>query len=207
MSFLNSVIAPYLLPSVLWRTSETEVHLTFDDGPHPVATPKVLDILRTRGIQATFFVVGQNVQLFPDIVRRAVHEGHVIGNHSRSHRSLLFKSSAIQREEIRSANTTIEGVTGQRPWLFRPPFGYFDHRTIRLAESEGLKVVMWDVNTRDFSHAHPKQIVRAVTRSVGQGSIILHHDNAATAPIIQEYLEPLLDLLLERGLHLSALTQ
>lgn len=207
MSLLNSVVAPLLLPSILWRANDNAVHLTFDDGPHPLATPKVLDILQKRDVRATFFVVGQNVLRYPEIVLRMASEGHTIGNHSQSHRRLMFQSSRAQRDEITRANLTIEGLLNQKPHLFRPPYGYFDFRTLRLAKAEGLKVVMWDVDALDFSDSSPVHIVRRVMRSVRPGAIILQHDNDRTAPIVQEYLDALIDDLLKHGFQISAVPQ
>jgi peptidoglycan-N-acetylglucosamine deacetylase len=207
MSFLNSVVAPLLLPSILWRVNDNAVHLTFDDGPHPVATPRVLDILGKHRIHATFFVVGHNVIQYPELVLRIVREGHTIGNHSQSHRRLMFRSPSTQHDEITRGNSTIENVLNQKPHLFRPPYGYFDFRTLAIARAEGLKVVMWDVDALDFAESSPGHIVRRVTRNVTHGSIVLHHDNDRTATIVQKYLDALIDDLLQRGFQFSAVPQ
>jgi peptidoglycan/xylan/chitin deacetylase (PgdA/CDA1 family) len=205
MNFLNNVAGPLLFPSILWRGTGAAVHLTFDDGPHPVATPNVLDILHERGIRATFFIVGRQAHLHPEIVRRIVQEGHSIGNHSQSHRTLMFKPSGFQQNEIRGANSVIRDVSQQTPRLFRPPYGYFDFRTLRIAKAEELKLVMWNVDTRDFAKPFPDAIIRRVGRSLKEGSIVLLHDNDSTAHHIHKYLEPLIDELIGRGLQPSAI--
>jgi len=205
MSFLNSMVAPALFPSILWRTSEQSIHITFDDGPHPAATLTVLKILNARGIRATFFLVGRNVQQYPNVTREIVLGGHSIGNHTQTHQVMFLKPAEVQRGEIQAANEVIGEVLNSKPRFFRPPYGYFDLRTLNIAQTEGHRVVMWDVDSRDFSTSRPESIVRSVTSRVTPGSIVLFHDNAATAGSIGRYLELVLDQLLQRGFQFSVL--
>jgi peptidoglycan-N-acetylglucosamine deacetylase len=207
MSFLNSVVAPVLFPSILWHTQHRSVHLTFDDGPHPDATPRVLEILRKRDIRATFFLVGRQVQLFPEIAREILRQGHSIGNHGFSHASMIFESAEFQKKEIHSAKMLIADILGLNARFFRPPFGYFDWNTIRVAEAEGQKIVMWDVDGRDYSRSSHEQIANAVSRQTRTGSIVLLHDNESTAARVEQYLDPLLDRLVSMGFSFSAITQ
>ncbi len=206
MSFLNSVVAPLLFPSILWRTENRCVHITFDDGPHPAATPKVLNILKKRDIRATFFLVGTNVQRYPDIALEIVRCGHAIGNHGQTHQPLIFKSFSIQQQEIQRANETMMDILNLRPTCFRPPYGYFDFRTLRLARTEDQKMVMWDVDAHDFAATRPHGIPDRVSKRARQGSIVLLHDNENTAGTVDLYLAPLLDRLSDGGLEFSALT-
>ena len=206
MSFLNSVVAPALFPSVLWHTDHRAVHITFDDGPHPTATPKVLDILNARNIHATFFLVGEHVQRYPEIASEIVRSGHTVGNHSQTHRSLIFKTLGFQQQEIQSANEAMMEVLNLRPKFIRPPYGYFDTRTLRVARAESQKLVMWDVDAHDFSATQPDSIPAAVSKQAKHGSIILLHDNERTASTIRVYLAPLLDRLSDCGHEFSALT-
>jgi peptidoglycan/xylan/chitin deacetylase (PgdA/CDA1 family) len=206
MSFLNSVVAPVLFPSILWHTKNRAVHITFDDGPHPAATPRVLDILMKRNIRATFFLVGANVQRYPEIASEIVRLGHTIGNHGQTHRPLIFKSFSSQQQEIQRANEAMKEILDLRPSFFRPPYGYFDTRTLRLARTEGQKVVMWDVDAHDFSSTRPDHIPATVSKRASHGSIILLHDNESTASTIELYLAPLIDQISDRGLEFSALT-
>jgi peptidoglycan-N-acetylglucosamine deacetylase len=205
MSFLNKTIAPVLFPSIMWRTSEPSIHLTFDDGPHPTATPKVLEILRQQDIKATFFLVGQNIQEHPELAREIVREGHSVGNHSFTHPVLFLKSLDFQREQIRHTNEIIQETVGIRPRTFRPPFGYFDFRTLKIVKTENQRVVMWDIDARDFSMKQPDSLIRRVTTSTSQGSVILLHDNDRTAVSILGYLQPLLGSLIQRGFQFSPL--
>jgi peptidoglycan/xylan/chitin deacetylase (PgdA/CDA1 family) len=206
MSFLNSVVAPVLFPSILWHSDKQAVHITFDDGPHPLATPRVLSILEKRNVHATFFLVGANVRRYPDIASEIVRRGHTIGNHGQNHRPLIFKSLSLQRQEIQLANESMKDILNLRPKVFRPPFGYFDARTLRLVRSEGQKVVMWDIDTHDYSTARPDRIAAGVSKHAKQGSIVLFHDNENTASIVEQYLAQSIDRLSERGFDFSALT-
>lgn len=205
MSFLNSVVAPVLFPSILWRTTERSIHITFDDGPHPAATLAALKVLNARGIRATFFLVGRNVHRYPEVTREIILGGHSIGNHTQTHRMMFLKSSRVQRDEIQAANEVIGEFLNSKPYFFRPPYGYFDLRTLRIAKAEGHRVVMWDVDSHDFSTSRPDYIARSVTKRATPGSVVLFHDNASTAGSIGRYLDLVLDQLLHRGFQFSVL--
>jgi peptidoglycan/xylan/chitin deacetylase (PgdA/CDA1 family) len=206
MSFLNSVVAPVLFPSIMWRTKSQAIHLTFDDGPHRIATPKVLDILSKRNIHATFFLVGANVQRNPEIAAELVRRGHTIGTHGQTHRSLIFKPFNQQLQEIRRANEVVKELLNLQPNYFRPPYGYFDTRTLRVARNENQTVVMWDVDPHDFSARRPGHIPATVSKQAKEGSILLLHDNEHTAGTVDQYLDPLIAALSDRGFVFAALT-
>ncbi len=108
--------------------SESVVALTFDDGPRDPDTAQILDVLRDHGVVATFFLIGENVARHPGLARRIVREGHAIGNHSFTHRSLPTLADAQIRAEIERAAEAIRRATGLRPWLLRPPYGTMDSR-------------------------------------------------------------------------------
>ena len=205
MSFLNSVAAPILFPSILWRTTEAEVHLTFDDGPHPLATRKVLEILGKRGIQATFFLLGDNTRQYPALAREIKSCGHSIGSHSLSHQPLWLKPISYQRDQIEGANFVFEEILQVKPKFFRPPFGYFDFRTLKAAGEAGQKVVMWNLDPRDFDTSRSKSIATFVSRRITPGSIVLLHDNEKTAGTVSQYLNLLLDNLAQREIQFSTL--
>jgi peptidoglycan-N-acetylglucosamine deacetylase len=205
MSFFYRSVAASLFPSILWHTNTPIVHLTFDDGPHPDATVIVLDILRRRNLKATFFLLGENVDRYPDLVREIDSHGHVVGNHSLTHSSLFLKPASWQSRQMRDTNEVIQKTIGKTPELFRPPFGHFDLRTLEVAASLGLKTVMWDVDSRDYSASRSQSIVRRVCRQTGPGSIVLFHDNNSTSIRIPEYLNPILDNLERRNLSFSPL--
>lgn len=153
------------------------VALTFDDGPDPVYTPEILDILKEKNIPATFFLIGKNVETYPDIAKRIVREGHSIGNHTYTHKSLIPLSARATFEEIKKAEKAIENVTGLRPTLFRPPRGVYSSYATKLLRDERYTIVLWDVSAVDWAELLPKSIVTNVTGRVKPGSIILLHDS------------------------------
>jgi peptidoglycan-N-acetylglucosamine deacetylase len=205
MSFFYRSVAASLFPSILWHTNTPIAHLTFDDGPHPDATVTVLDILKRRNLKATFFLLGENVDRYPDLVREIDRHGHIVGNHSLTHASLLLKPSSWQSRQMKDTNEIINKTIGKTPGLFRPPFGHFDSRTIKAASSHGLRTVMWDVDSKDYSASGIQSIIRRVCRQTGPGSIVLFHDNDFTSAKIQEYLNPILDNLEQRNLSFAPL--
>ena len=152
-----------------------KVALTFDDGPAPLYTDKILDILRDKNVSATFFVCGHNVDRHPEIVRRVVREGHTLGNHTYSHLSLFMRSAQRMAGEIDRAQAAIERVAGVRPKIFRPPYGArFPGLMGVLAERE-LRLVMWSASGRDWK-LPTKGIVESVLRELKPGAVILLHD-------------------------------
>ena len=192
MSVLLRSIAPWLLPSIVWRTAQPAVHLTFDDGPHPKATPTVLKILKQRRQQAAFFLLGSNAERHPHLVRQIKAEGHLIGNHGMVHTSLFLKQTKWQTEQIERAGNVIEGLVGERPRLFRPPFGHFDRGTIKVVRALDLRMVMWSVDSKDFLIQDPQLIAERASAQARPGSILLLHDNDATAESIGWYLDLIL---------------
>lgn len=146
------------------------VALTFDDGPAPT-TPGLLDILRKAKVRATFFVIGRNVTAQPQVVRREVAEGHVVGNHTWSHRDLAALSAEDQQREVDLTSEELAKV-GVRTTLLRPPYGSFDKRSRRL----GSALVLWDVDPLDWRDHDAALIARRVVSSAHRGSIVLLHD-------------------------------
>lgn len=153
------------------------VALTFDDGPHPVYTPQVLDILMRYKVKATFFLIGARAERYPDLARRILAEGHEIGNHTYSHfADLPYKDwDTICREIVNGADA-IERVTGVRPKLFRPPHGYLNYRVHTAAQIYGFTVVLWTVSADHHDAPTPEAMAQRVFRLVHPGAIILMHD-------------------------------
>jgi peptidoglycan-N-acetylglucosamine deacetylase len=126
------------------------VAMTFDDGPHATNTPRLLEMLKQRGIKATFFCVGQCVAEYPEIARRIVDEGHEIANHSWSHPQLSAMSEASVRDQLEKTHQAIKQATGVAPKVFRPPYGAFTLRQRNWANAVyGYKIVLWDVDPLD----------------------------------------------------------
>jgi peptidoglycan-N-acetylglucosamine deacetylase len=185
-----------LFPSVLFTTTAAGIHLTFDDGPHPTATPAVLNILRERNIRATFFFLGQNVQRYPDIAKQVATEGHHIGNHSYTHTNLFFKDEAFIRKEIIQTEEILESNLGKRTRYFRPPYGYFNLTILNVLKEIGSTCVLWSIDSKDYRPIRQFDMERRVIRHTSNGSIFLFHDSKDTAQKVHTYLPLLLDILL-----------
>lgn len=155
------------------------VCITFDDGPDPKHTPQILDILKDKGVKATFFVVGKNVEKYPDIARRIVEEGHDIGNHTYSHKELAPSTRKIIINELSKTDVAIKDVTGVSTKLFRPPRGIYSQASRQLLVELGYKIILWSVSSVDWRRTSPNWIVNRIRRYARYGSIILFHDGGA----------------------------
>jgi len=195
----NNQILKKLFPSILLNIADDSIHLTFDDGPDPVATPLILQELKAHNIQATFFLLGQNVQKFPDLVRQIHNEGHQIGNHSYAHKRLLFKNKAFLRDEILRTMEILEKTIGTHSKYFRPPYGYFGWTTLKVLHELGLTCVLWDVDSKDYKLNSVTDISLRVISNTTNGSILLFHDNDLTSHRVGTYLPVLLNTLLRKG--------
>lgn len=184
----------YLSARCRGERSERSVALTFDDGPDPRHTPEVLDVLAHHGIRATFFLIGERVAAHPDLVRRIVAEGHVIGNHTHTHRG-LFPLLRLGRmlEELQKVGETIRQITGHRPRLFRPPFGVTNPTIGRAVDRMGLTVVGWSIRSWDTVARIPrKKVLNRIVRRLHPGAVILLHDRCPEcAWLVERLLEEL----------------
>lgn len=156
------------------------VALTFDDGPSPEHTPKVLAMLDAAKIRATFFVIGKKAEANPELVRLIAEKGHVIGSHGYAH-SRLFSllSRAAVREDVERSLAVIEAITGKRPRLFRPPIGHTNPRIASVVSELGLSVIGWSVRAIDgLASSDPERAAARVVRGLEDGAIVLLHDAA-----------------------------
>jgi peptidoglycan/xylan/chitin deacetylase (PgdA/CDA1 family) len=177
---------PPPIGTVLDQTPSTlprNVALTFDDGPSPRWTPQLLDVLREHGVTATFFLIGSNVDAHPELARRILAEGHVIGDHTYTHPELDQLSRADQAAEIDRGAQAIENATGVRPCFFRGPYGIHRSASVtELAWERGMTIADWSHDTRDWetpssdSAAFQDAIVQRATDWVTAHPIILMHD-------------------------------
>jgi peptidoglycan/xylan/chitin deacetylase (PgdA/CDA1 family) len=159
-------------------TTQKVVALTFDDGPNAQATGAILDYLREVHVHATFFVVGKAVERHPELARRELSEGHVIGNHSMHHRYLPFMLPGAVGHEIDDADEAIARATGIRTRLFRPPFGLDGPVVQGILLNRGYRIVKWSIPlVHDWQQSHSaKRIADDVLRRVTPGSIFVLHD-------------------------------
>jgi peptidoglycan-N-acetylglucosamine deacetylase len=202
---LTSKIYNFLFPSVTVRVPGDAIHLTFDDGPHPRATSKVLDVLNKFGVKSTFFLLGEQAIRFPQLARDIAAGGHAIGNHAYHHANLAFKQRQFVYREIAAANEAITEASGVTPKLFRPPFGYFGPWTLTIVQSLGMHLVHWSNDSRDFKIDWNEKTLSALVRRIDKGSIILLHDNDATSGKVATFLPAFIAGLRDRGFSFSSL--
>src|SRR5216110_820747 len=153
------------------------IALTFDDGPNATLTPKLLDLLAARHLKATFFVVGQNAADHPDILKRAVREGHEIANHSWSHPNLGKMSDDAVRRELQKTEDAIVAAIGKKPTFMRPPYGSITANQKRWINNEfGYRIIIWDVDPLDWKRPGPSVVCNRILKETRPGSIVLSHD-------------------------------
>ncbi len=150
-----------------------KVALTFDDGPHPEYTPKLLDALKERGVKATFFLIGKNAKVHPEIVKRIADEGHVIGNHTMNHVEITKMADADAFLELDENRKLLEGITGMPVEYMRPPFGAWQKS---LENKVNALPVLWSVDPLDWTTENTEEVVRRVIEEVEEDEIILLHD-------------------------------
>jgi peptidoglycan-N-acetylglucosamine deacetylase len=151
--------------------------LTFDDGPHAQGTPAVLDVLARHRVEATFFLVGEQVLRDPGLARAVADAGHDIALHCHRHRNLLRLTPRQVREDVARALDAIETATGRTPALYRPPYGVLSAAALRIARSRGWRTLLWSHWGRDWeARASAESIAARVTDGAGEGSVLLLHD-------------------------------
>lgn len=187
------------------------VSITFDDGPNPVATPLILDVLREEGVHATFFVLGQHAERWPRLVRRMVDEGHQLGNHGYWHRKLHRRLPRYVREDLTRGTEAIERASGGvRPRVFRAPHGFRSPWVTSIAASLGQRTIGWSLGVWDSARPGAAEIVRRALAGLHGGSILLLHDGDGYNPAgdrlqTAEALPFIIRGLRERGLRFVTL--
>ncbi len=157
-------------------TSEPVFHLTFDDGPHPDITPRILDVLDEHDAKATFFVLTERAERDPDVLHETMRRGHDIALHTRTHPRLTDVSLGRLRDEICAARRDLEAVAGiEVPW-FRPPYGAQNLRSISFVRGCGMQTVLWSVDSRDWKGLSPADPLRRTLPGLVPGGIVLLHD-------------------------------
>ena len=161
-----------------FHVNSNAIAITFDDGPHPKNTPRLLDMLKERGIKATFFLIGKSAATYPEIVRRIVAEGHELGNHTWDHKSLRAMSQTKIDEELQKTQDAIVAASGTTPLFYRPPGGQINKKQMEaVMEKFHYPSIVWEVDTNDWRS--PRSIAKVhdtVMKETHAGSIILCHD-------------------------------
>ncbi|MGF0174577.1 polysaccharide deacetylase family protein [Streptomyces sp. Marseille-Q5077] len=177
------------------------VNITIDDGPDPVWTPQMLDVLREYGVKATFCMVGTQAQAHPDLVKKVVAAGHLLCNHSVSHDTTMDRQSeAYQSQQILDAERMITKASGGvRPVYYRAPGGAFTPYSRKLAASRGMRPLGWNVDSKDFERPGTDAMVATVERELPNGPTILFHDAGGDRSQTVEALRRILPWLEEQG--------
>jgi len=152
------------------KTKDKLVALTFDDGPSPEWTPKILDVLKKYAVKATFFMIGEHCLKYPETARRVAQESHEIGNHTFDHPQELI-------DEIKRSEKAIEEVTGKRTRLIRPPKAWLTSVEKKVINELGYKIILWSLNSKDWVNFNDRYIVKYLMRNIKPGDIILFHDS------------------------------
>lgn len=188
------------------------VSITFDDGPNPDATPRVLDVLREEGVHATFFVLGRHAERWPELVRRMADEGHQIGNHGYWHRKLHRRSPAYVRDDLTRGSAAIQHASGMKPRVFRAPHGFRNPWVTPIAASLGQRTIGWTLGVWDSARPGAGEITRRALAGMHAGSILLLHDGDGYDPAgdrrqTAEALPMIIRGLRERGLTFTTLPE
>ena len=174
----------------VWESEKKKIALTFDDGPHPVYTEQVLQVLDQGNIPATFFLLGQNIEEHQDLVKEIDAKGHLIGNHTYHHVQITSLPLDQACEEIQKTSDLIESLTGKGTEYVRPPFGTWSEG---LEDRLNLIPVMWTIDTLDWTTENVDEIVCRVTEQAEENGIILMHDGYESTVQALERFIPLLE--------------
>ena len=186
--------------------------LTFDDGPYPPYTGRLLDVLKEKKIRATFFLVGEQARMHPDLVRRMVDEGHTVGLHAFCHRDFLKLTEEEKEKDLQQGKEILQSITGKKPNYWRPPHGFRDSSVMKIASEKDLQVVNWSVIPRDWTGIDKQEIYNRVMDKAEDGAVVLLHDGdsplyKASRQATVDAVGPLIDSLREKGYHLVSLEE
>ena len=196
------------LPIYSVERADPVISISFDASWGADKTIPILDILDEYGVKTTFFLVGGWVDKYPDMVREIYSRGHEIGNHSDTHAHMSQLSEEGIRDELRVMSDKVEHLTGVRPTLFRPPYGDYNDRVIRVSRAEGYEAVQWSIDSLDWKDRGTADIIKQCTYRVENGDIVLFHNDSkdivnALPTILQHYqglgftIVPVSEILLE----------
>jgi peptidoglycan/xylan/chitin deacetylase (PgdA/CDA1 family) len=193
--------------------SSNAVAITFDDGPNPDATPRILDVLREEGVSATFFVLGRHAEHWPGLVRRMTEEGHQLGNHGYWHRKLHRRLPSYVRDDLtRGTEAIVQASGGVRPRVFRAPHGFRNPWVTPIAASLGQRTIGWSLGVWDSARPGASEIARRALNGLHARSILLLHDGDGYDPDgdrlqTAEALPMIIRGLRDRGLQFTTLPE
>jgi len=200
MGLKQLIKRPWGKGKIFWDlpVKEPMIALTFDDGPHPDITPKVLDILAAKGAKATFFCVGKAARVAPELVKRIVAEGHTLACHTDTHADLSKIGTEASRSECKESREVLEQLGNCRVRYLRPPWGRMAAGTLPVIWSSGMTAAMWSFDSLDYEHLSPvKLLERVKNKKPGPGTVTLFHDDGENT---LNALPEIIDELHGRGL-------
>lgn len=207
MAYGSTVIGSgyYIETVCTGNTKEKIIALTFDDGPEPLHTEKILDVLKQNEIHAAFFFIGNKMEKYPDVVKRVVAEGHLIGNHSYSHHRYfdLFPRQKMV-SELQQTNNIAERITGKKLKFFRPPYGVTTPVLAKAINALNFTTIGWNIRSLDTVINDPSRLLNRIAQRLHSGGILLLHD---TAPITQRSLQKIIDRIGQQGYSFARLDQ
>jgi peptidoglycan-N-acetylglucosamine deacetylase len=193
---------PILMPGAVTRLgSRSHVALTFDDGPHSVATPRTLAALERHALRAVFFCTGRHVTTHPDLAHHCHAQGHSVQIHGWNHDAMAGKSGETIRAELRRAIDAVHQATGARPRYFRPPYGRWNPMHAGILRELGLTLVLWNRMPREYDRRIPSSEVAGwLASNLAGGDILVLHDNQKTADSIGGIVQDVAGILQRNGL-------
>ena len=201
MNYQVPIFVKWFLKGVFWRINPSEkvIYLTFDDGPIPEVTPKVLEILDDFGVKATFFCVGDNVRKHPEVYKEVISRGHAVGNHTFNHIKGFDYLADEYVENVKKASEYIQSG------LFRPPHGQIPPKKIKCLRAD-YKIIMWDIITYDYDKTFSAaKIMRLIRRKSRNGSIVVFHDSLKSEKNVLEALPKALTFWKKEGYEVRTL--
>ncbi|HEX9063178.1 MAG TPA: polysaccharide deacetylase family protein [Clostridia bacterium] len=195
--YMISNMPPGIFQQLICRgdSSKKKVALTFDDAPDNSATIKILDILRDKGVVATFFVTGEYAEIFPQVLERIFTEGHQIGNHGYYHAAMNALTTSQVIKEIKKTEKCIKSITGIKTSIFRPPYGFITYADFKSISDVDYKIIGWTIDTKDYLGLSKNEITNVIKRDISQGAIILQHSFEFKQGILDGTIEALPDII------------
>ena len=181
--------------------------MTFDDGPHPLYTNNIIDLLKKYNLKATFFVCGINAEKYPDILKKLVKNGHEIGNHTFSHRNMIFKKYDTIKNDIQKTDNLITEICGIKPVLFRPPYLRMDLISYLVFRNLNKKVILTTFSTKDYKAVNPGILAEKVITKIQNGDFPVFHDGRADRSITIQALETAIPQLMDAGFKFTTVSE
>lgn len=158
------------------ETKEPVVALTYDDGPNPEYTKKLVKLLDKLGVKATFFTIGKEIEAYPQVIKQLVKSGHEVGNHSYSHQKMIWKTPKFIAEEINQTDELLRQLGVENEILFRSPFGFKRLTLPYILKQQKKKNILWSLDPKDYQESNPEIIAQRILENIKPGAIILLHD-------------------------------